>query len=316
VSADWTRRRLVLLVGGYAAGLAVMIQARGLYLTPDRYALILLVPALALGVARRYVVDFLPLVALVIAYEVLRGEAHVLSPHPYFTPQLRAEKALFAGRVPTVWLQRELWNGRPTWWQTALSVLLRLHFIVPPTLLFVVWLRDRACYYRYAATLVAVSYAALLGFWRFPAAPPWLAARHHLIAHVARIDLIQANGVSLHSPPSWLYQNLVGQNSAAAIPSIHAAYSLLVTLFCLGLSPRLGVLGVAYAALMQFAIVLSAEHYVVDAVAGDLLALMAFAVVPRLIRATRLGGPFPAPLATARAGRGKATGARIPARSM
>src|SRR5690349_24711679 len=57
--AAWTRHRLLYLIVGYLAGLGAMIFFKGLYLTPDRYFLILLVPALALGVARRYVLDFL-----------------------------------------------------------------------------------------------------------------------------------------------------------------------------------------------------------------------------------------------------------------
>ncbi len=38
-------------------------------------------------------------------------------------------------------------------------MLTKLHFIVPPTLLFLIWLRRRELYYRFAATMVAVSFA-------------------------------------------------------------------------------------------------------------------------------------------------------------
>ena len=98
--AAFTRRRIALLVGGYAVGLGGMVATRGLYLTPDRYFLILLVPALALGVARRYVLDFLPFIALIILYEVTRGVAHILRPHPYYAPQLDIDRWLFAEPYP------------------------------------------------------------------------------------------------------------------------------------------------------------------------------------------------------------------------
>ena len=126
-----------------------MIATRGLYLSPDRYFLILLVPALALGVARRYVADFLPFIVLIILYEVTRGVAHILRPDPYYAPQLDIDRWL-TGTVPTIWLQDRLWDGNLSWWEASLSVLTKLHFIVPPTLLFLIWLRRRELARRYA----------------------------------------------------------------------------------------------------------------------------------------------------------------------
>src|SRR5206468_13054247 len=157
-AAAFTRGRLALLIGGYVVGLGGMVATRGLYLTPDRYFLILLVPALALGVARRYVIDFLPFIVLMILYEMARGYAHVLSPHPYYTPQIDVDRALFFGHVPTLWLQHHLWHGHVRPWDAFMNLMDHLHFIVPPTLLFLVWLRRRALYYRLAATMVAVSF--------------------------------------------------------------------------------------------------------------------------------------------------------------
>ena len=48
----WTRRRVATLVLGYLAGLGGMILVKGVFLSADRYFLILLVPAVALGVGR------------------------------------------------------------------------------------------------------------------------------------------------------------------------------------------------------------------------------------------------------------------------
>ena len=158
---------------------------KGLYLSEDRYFLILLVPALALGVGRRYVLDFLPFIALMLAYEELRGVAHMISPHPYYLPQIDIDKFLFNGTIPTVWLQGKLWNGHVQWWEQVLDVLLHLHFIVPPTILFLVWLWDRARYYRFAIGILVTSYLGALGFALWPAAPPWMASQHHVIPHIA-----------------------------------------------------------------------------------------------------------------------------------
>jgi hypothetical protein len=290
----------VLLLGGYALGLGAMIWTRGLYLTPDRYFVILLVPALCLGVARRYVRDFAPFILLMLLYEELRGVAHIVSPHPYYMPQLDLERALFGGAVPTIWLQKELWHGHLELWQEALAVLIHLHFIVPPTLLFLVWLRDRARYFRFAAAILVVSYAGALGFALFPAAPPWMAAHAGLIPHLVRIDELPLGPSQLSGAShSLLYRWMLG-NNAAAIPSLHAAYALIVLLICLSLSRWLGLLAVPYAVLMWFAIVLFGEHYVVDAIIGVGFALAAWAFVGWLLPRTRFAGPFEPPLASAR----------------
>jgi len=130
----FTRRRAALLIGGYALGLGGMIYLKGLYLSEDRYFLILLVPAALLGLTRRYILDFLPFIALMLGYEELRGVAHIIRPDPYYAPQIDIDKFLFNGTIPTVWLQEKLWSGHVEWWQKVLDVLLHLHFIVPPTI--------------------------------------------------------------------------------------------------------------------------------------------------------------------------------------
>ena len=203
LAARLTRTRAILLFGGYLVGLLGIIWWKGLYLSEDRYFVILLVPALALGVARRYIADFLPFITLMLCYEEARGLAHQISPHPYYLPQIDIDKALFGGTIPTVWLQGQLWDGHVHWWEQVLDVLLHLHFIVPPTILFLVWLWDRARYYRFAITILVISYLGALGFALWPAAPPWMASQHHVIPHIAeissRISTVSVGGTKVHS---------------------------------------------------------------------------------------------------------------------
>ncbi|HEY1480078.1 MAG TPA: phosphatase PAP2 family protein [Gaiellales bacterium] len=305
LAARFTARRAALLIGGYLVGLLGMIYWKGLYLSEDRYFLILLVPALALGVARRYVIDFFPFIALMLAYEELRGVAHLISPHPYYLPQIDIDKMLFNGTIPTVWLQGKLWNGHVQWWQQVLDVLLHLHFIVPPTILFVVWLYDRARYYRFAITILVVSYLGALGFALWPAAPPWMASQHHVIPHIAeiasRISAVQVGGAKVTSHSSYIVGHLT-RNASAAVPSLHAAYSFMVILMAFSINRRLGPFGIVYAFAMWFTIVFFGEHYVSDALIGIALAGLVWLGVRRVLPHTWFAGPFPAPIASARGG--------------
>jgi len=256
----------------WALSLTVGVALVGLSLTPDRYLLVLLVPALALGCWRRYLMDFVPFAALVLAYGECRGMAHLLHPHPYYLPQLRLERLIFGGHVPSVVLQDWLWSGSKRWYDTLLLCLTRIHAIVPTTFAFVLWLRRRALFYRFAATMLTLSYAAALTFWLYPAAPPWAAARAGLVS-LTKIG--GEHGATSSAPASSTsFYGLIQGNPYAAIPSLHAGYAFLVFLFAATLAWsarwRWWVICPAalYAGFQSFAAVYTGNHYVVDVLIG------------------------------------------------
>jgi hypothetical protein len=297
----WTRRRVATLVLGYLAGLGGMILVKGVFLSADRYFLILLVPALALGwrTGRAYVRDFLPFIALELLYEEARGAAHSLHPHPFYEPMLTIDRWIGFGQVPTIRLQGWLWQGHLVWYDHAFSLLDRLHFIVPPTLLLLIWLERREVFYRCAATLLAVSFAGAATFLVFPAAPPWLASKHHLIPHVYRIGYIEGGDSPVGTSKSWIEAHLLG-NPVAAVPSLHAAYATLVLLFVYAWRGRKWACFTApYTLGMWFTVVYLGDHYVADIAIGTAYAAAGWVLVPRLLQKgpfRRLLGPFPAPL--------------------
>jgi membrane-associated phospholipid phosphatase len=266
-------RRDALLAGlVLALSLTVAVLLVGLSLTPDRYLFVLLVPALALRRGRRYLLDFVPFAALVLAYAESRGIAHLLHPQPHYLPQLHLEKLIFGGRVPTVGLQDWLWSGSRRWYDTLLLYVAHIHAIVPTTFAFILWLRRGALFYRFAATMLSLSYAAALTFWLYPAAPPWAAARDGLVSltkiggeHPATSSA-GTSGRSLHG--------LIQGNPYAAIPSLHAGYAFLIFLFATTLAWRTPwrwwiVLPAAlYAGVQSFAAVYTGNHYVVDVLIG------------------------------------------------
>jgi hypothetical protein len=281
-----------------------MILVKGVFLSADRYFLILLVPAIALGVGRGYVRDFLPLIALVLLYEEARGLAHSLHPHPFYEPMLTIDRWIGLGEVPTIRLQDWLWHGHLEWYDHALSLLDRLHFIVPPTLLLLIWLERREVFYRCAATLLAVSFAGAATFLLFPAAPPWLASQHGLLPHVARIGYIEGGNSPVSTSKSWIESHLLA-NPVAAVPSLHAAYALLVLLFACAWRGRAGLWALPYTLGMWFTVVYLGDHYVADIVVGAAYAVIAWIAVPHLFEHgpfRRLRGPFPPPLEQARWG--------------
>lgn len=302
---EWTRTRRAVLAGAYLAALATMIAVKGLFISADRYALILLVPALALGVWREYLRDFLPFIVAILLFEEVRGVAHLLNPDPYVTQLIDLDRFLGGGTIPTARLQAWLYDPAAglSWYDTAMAVLQRMHFFIPPTLLFVIWLDRRELYYRCATTMVLVSFAAAFTFWAIPAAPPWYAAKHGFLDPLGQIGSVQASSSPVSTEKSWIAAHLL-RNSVAAVPSLHAAYSLLTAIFAWRWRRRVGYAFLLYPVAMWFTIVYFADHYVVDVLAGIAFALAGWKLTGRAFteggRLRRLRGPFPPPIEGAR----------------
>jgi PAP2 superfamily protein len=250
-----------------------------------RLFLVPLVAALVLGRGRRFVRDFAPLALGVFAYEWARTLAHRIHPDAFYRPQLDADRALGLGRTPSARLQGWLFDGHLRWHDHALIFLHSLHFAVPLAVLFAVWLGYRPLFVQATVALLATSFAAALAFLVFPAAPPWLAVRAGLLHGVVRIRSLDG----AHEAQGTL-QKLFDDNPVAAVPSLHAAYSLLVVLIVRRIWPRLTPVAIIYAIAMQFSVVYLGEHYVADLIAGDALALGVWWAVARSRLAS---GPVP-----------------------
>jgi hypothetical protein len=290
-----TRGRAIATYATLAVALSAAVAQLGLGLTPDRYVLVLLVPALVLGQPKRYLADFIPFALLLILYSTCRGLAHTINPQPFYRPQLDAEKLLFAGHVPTVALQRALGATPGTFWPHVAIVVTKLHFIVPPLLGFVLWTRRRALFYRFAATMLALSFAAAVVFLAFPAAPPWAAAQAGLAGPLVHVTHARES-VSAGAPglAEASVARLIPKNPYAAVPSLHAGYAFLVFLFVAALAWRtpwrrwIVPLAALYPLLEITAVVYTGDHYVVDTVLGCLSAGAAFWGVARFWRARGL----------------------------
>jgi hypothetical protein len=265
-----------------------------------RVFLVPLAAAIVLGCGRRFIRDFAPLALGIFAYEWGRTLAHRVHPEAFYRPQLDADRVLGLGRTPTARFQGWFFDGHLRWHDHALIFLHSLHFAVPLGLLFAVWLACRPLFVQAAAALLATSFVAAFVFLVFPAAPPWLAVRAGLLHGVVRIRALdEAQGAH------GTLQHLFDDNPVAAVPSLHAAYALLVVLIVRRIWPRLTPLAVAYAVAMHFAVVYLGEHYVIDLVAGDALALAAWWAVGRSRFAVRQpaggvcagGDPSPASVA-------------------
>jgi hypothetical protein len=275
-------RRAALATGAFLVT-AWVLGLDGVLPSAHRWFLVLLAPALVYRRARRYVLDFAPFAIGVLVYEWARTTAHRINPGPFYRPQIDVDRVIGLGRLPTVRLQGWLYDGTPGLFESALERVHDWYFGALLTALFLLWLEHRRGYLRAVAAALGCAFAALIGFLAFPAAPPWLAACHHLAGPLERIREHGHQCPRALTDPS-LATRLFDDNPVAAIPSLHGAWSTLTALILWRWRRGLWPLGVAYALVQQFSVVYLGEHYVADIIVGDALALAMWWLSGRLVR--------------------------------
>ncbi len=190
--------------------------------------------------ASRLVIEWSPFIAVLFVYDRLRGYADGLLFHAREVPQIKIEAALFGKPIPTVWLQSHLWHG-PTdlrWWDYATWFIYLTHFFATLVVAAVLWRWAHDRFVRFATMVCVLSLAGFATYVLFPAVPPWLAAQHGSIGEANRTV-----GVTWHHVPIAHFGSLFekGQtyaNNVAAMPSLHAGFALLITLYLWRLVPR------------------------------------------------------------------------------
>lgn len=257
---------LAFLAAAWVLGLGTLLPSS------NRWFIVLLAPALVYRRGLSYVRDFVPFALAVLLYEWLRTLAHRINPDPFYRPQIELDEVIGLGRVPSVRLQEWLYDGTPRLLEDTLAKVHSWHVAALLGALFLLWLASHREFVRAAAAALGSAFAAAIGFVVFPAAPPWLAACNGLIGPLERIREHGDQCPRALTDPS-LVTRLFDDNPVAAIPSLHAAWSTLAALMIWRWRRRLWPLGVAYAFVQQFAVVYLGEHYVIDLIIGDALAL-------------------------------------------
>ena len=220
------------------------------------------------------IVDWTPFTAVLLLYDRTRGIADSLGVPLHEDDIARAERWLFGGIDPTVWLQNHLYDAAHPldvhWYDAVCTLVYTSHFLATPIVAAILWLRARKLWIRYISRVIALSFAGLITYVLFPEAPPWLAARDGYLAPVGRLS---ARGwIWLHAGDvntTLAKAQTAGSNAVAAMPSLHTAFATLIALFIGSLlRSRWRYLLALYPTAMAFTLVYTGEHYVLDCVAG------------------------------------------------
>jgi membrane-associated phospholipid phosphatase len=235
-----------------------------------------------LGSFGRY---FLPVFLVLAAYELAGSYATRFRLRVHYLPQIDIERHLgIGGELPTVWLQQHLYHGRTGPLEVLAVVAYAGHFLVPFAVgAALILLRRTDVFNLLMFSILIAAVTAMVIFVVAPTAPPWLAAQdgylrgvHHILKQ-ALYDVHMSSAAAIEGDASKY-------DVTAAMPSLHTTFPLIC--FLAGRRARLPrfaliLLGLNLCAVV-FSIVYTGEHYVVDVLAGALLAVVSWALVTKI----------------------------------
>jgi tetratricopeptide (TPR) repeat protein len=280
------RRDRLILAGTvllFAAGLGAMALA-GLYAFMWKTVVVplIVVAALLSRRAGRFVEDWGVFLGLVILFDFCRGFVFALITRfdlpVYMNYAIEWERLLCAGRIFPIALQE--WRALlpdPVALDRFLTVVHGLHFAYFLLFGLALWLVRPQAFHRYAVAMVLLMYVGLAFYLFVPTVPPWMASAYYgalpPVAHVS---------VEIYNLALPTLQEAFDINPIAAMPSLHTALPVLCAAIGFHELGRRALPLFGWAALVVLAIAYLGEHYLVDALAGGLLACAVYFVVYRI----------------------------------
>ncbi|MGI9623330.1 MAG: phosphatase PAP2 family protein [Acidimicrobiales bacterium] len=214
--------------------------------------------------------DWVGLLVFLLLYAKSRGIADTFGMPVQEESVIAIDRFLGLGET---WVHRSQewidWDAPPQWWEVTFPLTYATHFLASLGVMVYLYVHNRVTWKRFMSRWVALSAVGLVGYVLLPTVPPWMASENGTTALVRE-----------GNPRGWSYVEAdfvadlfeFGRDSVnpiAAMPSLHAAYPMLLLLF---FGPSRGLLGrlllSLYCLHMGFAIVISGQHWVIDVFAG------------------------------------------------
>lgn len=170
---------------------------------------------------------------------------------------------------------------------------------VPVPMAFGLWLyakKDYKNYLRFSIAFLFVNLIGFCGYYIHPAAPPWYAVGYGFeaikgtpgnVAGLGRFDDLIGIGI---------FHSLYGKNANvfAAVPSLHAAYMLIATIYAIISRQKKTVIivfGIICAGIWWTA-VYSLHHYIIDVLLGIATAIVGVLILEKLLLSGKAGKTF------------------------
>ncbi len=226
---------------------------------------------------RRFVRDWWPFILFWMSYDVMRVFGENLMRRVSVAPPWRWESALFLSPEGVIWpFYFTHWiekHGAAPAAQVLIgycNLIYLSQLLVVPLATLLIWHRGSDLLFRRLLWSFAVLHVLTLCIYvGYPAAPPWWVYENGFIQPTPQHSM--PVGFPAGSTLSGLFH--LSPNRFAAIPSLHGAYPLLLTLVLAlhGARTRWILASGLYAISMWFACVFLNQHYIVDLLIGAAL---------------------------------------------
>lgn len=223
--------------------------------------------------SRKFVVGFSIFIVFWILFDSMKAFPNYTVNPVHIESLYNAEKGLFGIHSGDVILTpNEFFKANSTLFLDVLAGLFYLCWIpVPLGFAAYLFMKNRLAFLQFSLTFLLVNLLGFVIYYLYPAAPPWYVENYgfQFIAHTpgntaGLLSFDQFFGLSIFTA---LYSK--SSNVFAAMPSLHAAYPLIVLYY--GLKYRVGRINILFGLItlgIWFAAVYSRHHYILDVLFG------------------------------------------------
>ena len=258
--------------------LILFLTSRFLHAPKILLLCIIILAAVFLGKLKILMKDWFVFLAFVYLSDSLRGLIYFLICKlnlPVYTLYvIKVENFLFGG-IPSNFLQNALigkaGSGAFTWLEKFVTVIHGTHFIAFLFVGLIIWIHKSDHFLEFKVSFYLLISIGITGYFAIPTAPPWIAANlFKIIPYINHFNAILYNMVIPDLTTGF------NTNPIAAMPSLHAAFPALCCLILWKPYRWKASPFYLYSLLIFFTITYTGDHYVVDTIAGILLASICY----------------------------------------
>src|SRR4051812_36886853 len=134
----------ILLFAIYMIGMTFFMIWQGIGIAPDRYALVLILGSLLIKKTRGFLLDWMPFLFILIAYDFLRGLVPFLNGYVHYWEMIWADQLIF-GALPNTYLQQLFYNSNHlSFLDFYATFFYFLHFALPLSFGFLLWMTSKS----------------------------------------------------------------------------------------------------------------------------------------------------------------------------
>lgn len=224
-------------------------------------------------ITRQFIIGFSIFIIYWIIFDYMKAFPNYLFNKVHIEELYNAEKALFGIRWENTSLTPNEYFARyHTRWVDTLAGIFYLCWVpIPLAFAGFLFFKKRETFFQFSLTFFLVNLLGFFGYYIYPAAPPWYVAQYGF-------DFIPAtpgNTAGLGRFDSYfnvsVFEGMYAKSSNvfAAMPSMHAAFMMIVVFFGLKLKMRAwNILFITIMTGIWFSAVYSGHHYILDVLAG------------------------------------------------